>query len=261
MLTPKIHIAILTHNALKFTKRCLARVAHHTAAAHSLYILDNASRDGTREWLGSRRTANTKLILSSQNLGVAAGRNRLLRAIMPRAKPNDFLVFLDNDVEVSAGWDQTFTEVFAKFSNASIAGVTGHQIYIEKERRGLRPSPEVGPAEVDVVSGFCLWVRAAVAGELGPFDENLGLFWHEDDDYCIRAIGLGCRVYAVPQAPVLHHAHQSGAALDPNSEQLSISNQRYLIDKWRGLHLVSNEGFIARPKMRVSRKPVQRKTR
>jgi GT2 family glycosyltransferase len=242
----RIHIAILAHNALEYTDCCVASLIEHTTTAHQVHILDNGSTDGTREWLETLEEANINMILSSQNLGVGAGRNRLLAAILERAQPEELILFLDNDVEVAQGWDQPFAKLFAQKPDAAIAGVTGHDILIEGDRRELLPSPLAGPTEVDVVSGYCLGVRAAIATRLGPFDENLGLFWHEDDDYCIRAIGLGHRVYALPETPLIHHEHRSGAAHDSDADERSLLNQRYLVAKWRRLGLAGADGRIVR---------------
>lgn len=47
----QLQIAILTHNALEYTERRLASLVRETTPAHQIYILDNASMDGTPAWL------------------------------------------------------------------------------------------------------------------------------------------------------------------------------------------------------------------
>lgn len=242
----RVHIAILTHNALEFSESCLSSLLAHSDEACEIIVLDNGSEDGTREWLAARCLPNLHVMLSPVNLGVPTGRNRLLAMTLPATRPEDFIVFMDNDVEVLAGWQTPFVELFAREPAAGIAGVTGHDLLVHDDRRELLASPEMGPVRVDVVSGYCLWVRGSVAAALGPFDENLGLFWHEDDDYCVRAIGLGYDVYALPGRSVIHHGHKSGAANDVDMDELSRRNQNYLVAKWRQLDLVDGAGRIAR---------------
>jgi GT2 family glycosyltransferase len=240
---PVIRLAILTHNARPFSQRCLESLIAHTPAEHDISILDNGSNDGTREWLASRWAPNLHVMLSPVNLGVPKGRNLLLASILARARPSDFIVFLDNDVEALAGWYEPFVALFAEETAVGVAGVTGHDIIVGEEHRELLPSPDHGSAEVDVVSGYCLWVTAAAAA-IGPFDENLGLFWHEDDDYCVRAIGLGLRVIALPGTSIVHHRHKSGVAEQPEFESISLRNQQYLVEKWRRVGLVNSRGRI-----------------
>lgn len=244
MSTPRLRIAILTHNALEFSSLCLNSLAAHTRVAHEISVLDNGSDDGTPDWLREQRMQNLRVMLSPLNVGVPKGRNLLLAAILPRTKTDDLIVFLDNDVEALTGWHDPFLGLFSEQAGVAIAGVTGHQIVVGQEQRELLPSPQAGPAEVDVVSGYCLWVRAGTAAALGPFDENLGLFWHEDDDYCVRAKGLGLRVCALPEAGIIHHQHKSGVLESTESEGLSLRNQRYLAQKWRSMRLVDEAGRV-----------------
>lgn len=246
MGTPRIQIAILTYNALEFTERCLDSVAANTAVDHDVVILDNGSEDGTREWLTSRRASSQRIMLNPCNVGVAKGRNILLADILERADPDDLIVFLDNDVEVKPCWHEPFSALFVRQPLAAIAGVTGHDIIVSEDLRTLLPSPEAGAAQVDVVSGYCLAVPADIAARVGPFDENLGLFWHEDDDYCLRAIALGYRVYCLPEAGIIHHGHKSGMAGEAGDPEESLRNQRYLASKWRALGLIDATGRIVR---------------
>ena len=244
---PRLHVAILACNALAFTKRCLRSLVRHGAMNHAITILDNGSDDGTREWLAPIKLANMRTIRSDRNLGVPAGRNVLLSDILERADGNDLVVFLDNDVEVRASWSRPFLTLFARYRSVGIAGISGYNLVVSPDRRTLQPPPRNGIAGVDVVSGYCLWVRARVAAALGPFDQNLGLFWHEDDDYCLRAIALGYRVVCVPNAPITHHEHKSGAATAAAAIEGSLVNQRYLAGKWRDLGLIDAAGHVVRP--------------
>ncbi len=246
MQPTRLRLAILTHNALEFSRRCLDSISAHTPVEHEILVLDNGSEDETPEWLKTHPGPGVRVILSPLNLGVPKGRNVLLGVILREVNENDILIFLDNDVEVSKDWYRPFLDVFANESSVGIAGVTGHEIIVHDDHRELLSSPATGPTAVDVVSGYCLWVRTRVARILGPFDENLGLFWHEDDDYCVRAIGLGYGVYAVPDVGVVHQAHQSGAARQSDAQEASLRNQRYLVEKWTRLGLIDGAGQIVR---------------
>jgi GT2 family glycosyltransferase len=241
----RFNIAILTHNALEYTQKCLASIALCTPFEHSIFILDNASTDGTQEWLSKQSADNMHVELSTSNLGVPGGRNLLIYRIVPDAPDDALIIFLDNDVEVYEGWYEPFLELFERQSHIGIAGATGHRIIVHAEERELLPAPEGGPEPVDVVSGYCFWVTAKVVCAVGLFDENLGLFWHEDDDYCIRAISLGYEVFAVPDTALLHHGHKSGVIASP-VDVGSPENQRYLAKKWRELGVVDAEGSIIR---------------
>jgi GT2 family glycosyltransferase len=240
-----LHIAILAHNALAYTQQCLHTLLANSTTTIKIWILDNGSDDDTWAWLSRQEAANANALRSPVNVGVAGGRNILLNKILPRTNSGEFIVFLDNDVEVHPGWDQAFLACFAQHPSAAIVGVTGHDIVVRDGRRTLLPSPEQGPQEVDVVSGYCLWVSASAAASLGRFDEKLGRFWHEDDDYCIRAIWIGYSVFCLPAAGITHHRHKSGV-VELHSEEKSLWNQAYLAEKWHALGLIDDVGRIIR---------------
>ena len=252
----KLYVAILTRNALEYTQRCLASLAAHTPVPHHIFILDNASTDATPEWLAALTAPQIHVSLSDVNHGVPGGRNRLLKTILPHLAGDGLVVFLDNDVEVHEGWHTPFIDLFAAQPEVGVAGAHGHPFVVTDEGRSLLPAPETGPTPVDVVTGFCFWMRGAVARSIGLFDERLGRFWHEDDDYCVRALAAGWEVYAIPGAPLTHHEHKSGVAQPTVIAQGgSPDNQRYLADKWRRLGYVDAQGYVVRRSGRAAGAP------
>jgi GT2 family glycosyltransferase len=243
IIMTQLNIAILTHNALEYTQKCLASIARHTPAGHRVFIVDNASTDGSGAWLSAQRGENLHIVLSPSNLGVPRGRNLLICEVLPNAPDDAFIIFLDNDVEIHEDWYKPYLELFWRHASVGIAGATGHEIIVHQDRRELLPAPEGDPAPVDVVSGFCFWARIGTVCAVGLFDENLGLFWHEDDDYCIRAISQGYDVFAVPGTALVHYGHKSCAEGDIPHDG-SSENQLYLANKWRSLGLVDADGRI-----------------
>jgi len=60
------------------------------------------------------------------------------------------------------------------------------------------------PANVEVVSGSCMFFRASVFDALGGFDTHFFLYC-EEEDISKRIWNAGYDVYVVPQARVIHH--------------------------------------------------------
>jgi glycosyltransferase involved in cell wall biosynthesis/GT2 family glycosyltransferase len=243
----KLNIAILTYNALDFTKMCLESIARNTKTPHNIFIHDNVSTDGTREYLAAQTQANLFFAAGDKNLGVPGGRNKLIEEITPWLPDDGYVVFLDNDMELLEGWDETYLSFFRDHPNVGIASAFGHRMLVHHYYRELLPDPAY-TAPVDVAcGGFCCWIRAAAIKAVGGFDESLGLFWHEDDDYSIRTMAAGFDVYALPHAPVIHHEHKSGVANPGISAGGSPKNQAYLAQKWRALGMIDNEDRAIRP--------------
>src|SRR5262245_59718830 len=206
------NFAILTHGALDATRRCLRTLAATVREPFRVFVVDNASTDGTHQWLPSRSEPWLHWQWNAHNRGVSGGRNDLLAFALPHQRDTDWLVFCDNDLEFEPGWLDAFAAAMTAWPQARLFGKVGHFVEVRGDRRVLLPAPTRMGA-VDVLSGgFVCCVRADAAAAIGPFDEGLGLFWHEDDDWCVRALQLGCEVVAVPEAAVLHHEHGSGVA-------------------------------------------------
>ena len=232
---PALAIVVLAHNARAFTQRCLQSVLAHTDTPFRVYLVDNASTDGTAAWAG-QLDARIEVIRSDENLGVSGGRNAGIEAI---DNDPDYIVFLDNDVEVGQEWWRPFVAALEDDPAAGIAGELGVEVRVHATGRETRTLTEPGPMPVDMVTGFCMVMRAEAVREIGHFDEQLGLFWHDDDDYGLRAGKLGWRVLHVGSGRIAHYEHRSSALVDgiwrsPDTPStLSGQNQLYLTAKWQ----------------------------
>lgn len=242
----RLHFAVLTYNGLADTRRCLQSIAATTPGPFTVHVLDNGSDDGTREWLAGRGEPWLRWRGNATNRGVPGGRNDLLTWLLPELGDHDWLVFCDNDLEFQPGWLEPFLRAMAAWPEARVLGKVGHFLQVLADRRILSPAP-IATSPVDVVSGgFACFVRADAARMIGAFDERLGLFWHEDDDWCVRALQLGHDVVAVPEAAILHHEHGSGAANPGLAQGGSLDNQRYLAEKWRAAGWLDRDGWVRR---------------
>lgn len=244
---PRLHIGILTHNALHHTTRCLASLQAHTAAPWRAVVVDNASQDDTPGFLRGLDDPRIAVECRRDNLGVGGGRNRLFTLLLPALADDDLVVFLDNDIEVGAGWERPFLEAFARAPRLGVAGVWAFSMQVHESWRDIFSENGRLPGPVDTVQGCCFVVRGAAARTLGGFDEALGSFWHEDDDYCIRALQAGWEVERVPSPTIVHHEHGSGVALRPEKIARSYANQAYLARKWRAMAAIDDRGIPRRP--------------
>lgn len=101
-----VAIVLVTHNRLEYTRLALASLLADAAEEFSLTIWDNASTDGTQEYLESVDDPRIKeKIFSKENIGQTGAMNYAW------SKTNVELVGkLDNDCLVTPGW----TRIFAK---------------------------------------------------------------------------------------------------------------------------------------------------
>jgi GT2 family glycosyltransferase len=92
-----IAVLTLTRDRLDYTQHCFAALEEYAGCDFDHWVLDNGSSDGTAEWLkGHDQIA---AILEPENIGIAAGMNRLLDEIDLR--DYDVIVKVDNDCELT----------------------------------------------------------------------------------------------------------------------------------------------------------------
>ncbi|MCJ7663025.1 MAG: glycosyltransferase family 2 protein [Desulfobacterales bacterium] len=72
-----IDILLTTRNRLKFLKQTMGGVANHTHLPYRLFIIDDCSDDGTRDYLMSVNPGPGLVVLLNQRMGVVYGFNAL----------------------------------------------------------------------------------------------------------------------------------------------------------------------------------------
>lgn len=88
---------VVTYNRLDQLKQTLTRLFLASADhLHAVLVLDNASDDGTSEWLATQNEARLTVLSSDLNLGGAGGFETGMRAAVEQFDP-DWLVVMDDD--------------------------------------------------------------------------------------------------------------------------------------------------------------------
>lgn len=101
MSTGRVYVGIVSYNSRADLPNCLAGLAAQTYPDVSIWVLDNASEDGSADWLGEH-APHVKLIRSPQNLGFGRGHNQILAAC--RLQPDDFYLALNPDVSLEPNY-------------------------------------------------------------------------------------------------------------------------------------------------------------
>src|SRR5687768_3359543 len=102
-----IDLLFITFNRLHYTKLALSSVLADPSEEFSLTIWDNASSDGTTEYLKTevKDRRIREIVFSKENVGQTAALNK----IWSRSDA-DLLGKLDNDCIVTPGWTRTLAQ-------------------------------------------------------------------------------------------------------------------------------------------------------
>jgi GT2 family glycosyltransferase/Flp pilus assembly protein TadD len=229
-------IIIPVFNKVELTRSCMqALYSTLSSERFELIIVDNASTDGTKEYLRElqKQQNNVTVIENRSNLGFSKANN-----IGARAAKGTHLLFLNNDTEPTSGWLDHLSMVYREEDSVGIVGA--RLLYPNRtiQHAGIeflplqqpvhfdgigkinvvpdhpyRNQPENYPAanirkSMDMVTGACLLIDAALYKEVGGFNESY-LNGCEDIDLCLKVRNKGLQVIYEPKAVVIHHEGQS----------------------------------------------------
>ncbi len=245
-------IIIVTWNALHHLKTFLPSVVNTGYPDFEIILADNASTDGTAEWI---RSTYPDIVLASfdRNYGYCGGNNRAV----PYAT-KEILLFLNNDVEVSPGWLNAINQAFGKDDQVAAvqpkmlsyhqkdvfeyAGAAGG--FIDKYgypycRGRIFDTVEQDLGQYDAsseifwASGAALAIRKEVFTKLGGFDEDFE-FHMEEIDLCWRIHRSGHKVMYTPDSTVYHLGGGSLAMGSPRKVYYNFRNNLFMLWKNAG---------------------------
>ncbi len=93
----KLAVLSMTRDRLDYTKHCFGRLQTYAGCEFTHYVLDQGSKDGTREWLLTEYQPEY-LFCRDENLGIVKGMNFLLDKL---DGDYDVVVKFDNDCELT----------------------------------------------------------------------------------------------------------------------------------------------------------------
>jgi len=238
---PVVSILLVTFNSVEYTFQCLETVKAHTDIPYEVIIVDNASTDRTGDLLG--RTKNARLISNSENIGFLKACN-----IGAKAARGNYILFLNNDTQVTAGWLTGLVSAIETYPGCGAAGAkmlmpdgrlqeAGCIIWKDGSTslygRGANPFvPEVSHLrEVDYCGGACLLVRQDLFSELGGFDERYAPAYYEEADLCMGVRDRGYKVVYQPASSVIHYEYGSGSF--KKALKTAQANQAKFTAKWK----------------------------
>ncbi len=254
---PLISIIILTYNNLTFTQKCLESIEHHTQySAIEIIIVDNASTDGTRDYLKTLEHPY-KIILNNENKGFSAGNN-----IGIQAAQGDYIVLLNNDTIVTPGWLLTLLNHCTRNPELGLLGPMTDNIGNEAkiELASIMPSQKEDAIKEKILAHmgelmplktlafFCVMIPYKIIREVGLLDEQFGLGFFEDDDYCRRVTASGYKIQCARDVFVYHHLSASFGKMTTKAREELFHKNKILFEKkwgaWEGHSHKKNEDSL-----------------
>ncbi|PZD95132.1 glycosyltransferase family 2 protein [Paenibacillus sambharensis] len=235
-------IIIPGHNGLQLLQDCVASIRRYTdesVTPYEIIAVDDGSTDGTAAWCAAEQVPFVRLPAShgypkacNAGLRLASGRNLLL---------------LNNDVTATPRWLQNLLTALHSGSDIGMAGpvtnyASGRQQVdypfadMDEFQRIAGEVNQSDPGkweEVQRLVGFCMVIKREVYERAGRLDEQFAPGHYEDDDYCRRVHGLGCRMLMCRDTLVHHTGSASFNRTDRQELQALLErNRKLFIEKW-----------------------------
>lgn len=255
---PMLSVVVVTYANLELSRQCIESLfANTTQPRFEVIVVDNASQDGTPEYLRSLAATDDRIhvVLNDDNRGFAAAMNQGLELAH-----GDVLVIMNNDIVVPSSWHTPMlrqlehSDVGLVVASTNTSGnesripVTYHDVEEMEAFAAQRRRDHDGRSfDIRVATMFCVAMRRDVYEAVGPLDEQFGIGMFEDDDYSHRTRLAGFRVVCAEDAFVHHVGQAALNTLSPRELQsLWDENQRRYEDKWS----VTWEPHTLRPELR-----------
>lgn len=205
-----IAVVVLTYNRVHLLRQCVENVLLRTSPkTQEIVIWNNASTDGTREYLDTISDPRLRVVNHEKNVGLNA------YAFAFRDTASEYLVEVDDDmVDAPANWDAKLLDAFERLPtvgylaanlrddehdvNANIMYRSNAHLYSAIELEGVKL--KVGP-----VGGGCTMTSRELHDRVGGFRQyRRKIFWQEDGAYIKEIQRLGYRAAYLEELEVLH---------------------------------------------------------
>jgi GT2 family glycosyltransferase len=243
----KVSIIILNLDRADLTSQCVKSVRENTeAGSYEIIVVDNGSGVDDVKQVMMLQSSDTTLLPLNRNMFFGEANN-----IGAEKANGEYVLFLNNDVEVTSGWLVRMLQVFD--SNLPV-GAVGPKLlfpdgslqeagaYILPDGMTVRVGKELelpefylgGIQVVDYCSAACLLIKRDDFLNLGGFDPIFEPAYCEDVDLAVRLRSIGLFTYYCGQAEVFHELSATSRRIWTNEilQNHSANNQRKFVTRW-----------------------------
>ena len=216
----QIGIVICNYNKKNDALACIRSILESKFQDYDIYVVDNASTDGSAEAIRNAYGEQVTLLVNQENLGGSGGFNTGLRAAFQKGYP--YLMCVDNDALLD---ENAVGNLLAFLQQHPETGIAAAKIYHREapdyvQQFGQKIDFENFCTDVtylnayedgsmpeyvytDAVAACALMIRRSVIEKIGFMPEENFLYW-DDTEWCYLCNRAGWKVASVGNAMALH---------------------------------------------------------
>ncbi len=230
----KLSVIIVNYNVRAYLEQCLRTVFEAMEqVSGDVYVVDNQSTDGSVEMV-REKFPKVKLIANTENVGFSRANNQAIKA-----SEAEYVVLLNPDTVVGEDVFQkviAFMDAHPRAGGLGVKMIDGTGRFLPESKRGLpTPAvaffkiigltrlfpksrifgryhlghlPEYGTAQIEILSGACMFLRKRTLDKVGLLDENFFMYG-EDIDLSYRILLGGYENWYFPEARIIHYKGES----------------------------------------------------
>ena len=235
-----VSIIIVNYNGKELLKKCLSSLSYTQYPNYEIIVVDNGSSDGSSTFV-QEKYPNVLLVQLDRNHGFAKSNN-----MGAKKARGEYLVFLNNDTEVTPEWLVELVKVTRQDTKTAICqslllkndSVDSSGDFVDDLGRAYSDKnykDDVVP--ILGARGAAMLAKKDIFWELGGFDEKFFVSF-EDIDIGWRAWLWGYKVYVAPKSIVYHRGRGTISKFEAEIAFHAVKNSILL-------RLVNFEGMMA----------------
>lgn len=225
----KIFIVIPVFNKIHYTLKCLASLSKQTYTNFQTIVVDDKSSDGTTEKI-KQQFPETIVLQGTGDLWWTGGTNMGVEYALKEAEEKDFILTLNNDLEVRENYLSCLLEVYDNHQPCLVGSVSVNSNDIEKieflgEKRNYYtgkswPTVQVSNyseliskykyVDSDILPGRGTLIPVKVFHQVGLYDFDRFPHYAADHDFARRALKAGYKLVVSTKAMVISVVESTG---------------------------------------------------
>ena len=203
-----VNISVVTYNRRELTQLAIKSLSEKTQYPYCITVVDNASTDGTIEYLKDLYHNGTikNLMLLDKNIGIAGASN-----LAWQMEDTEFYMKYDNDMKVlKEGWLSDMVDAMSKVNTLGMLGYN-----VEPYNFKITEVDGVRFRLRNTIGGAMTLIPKRVWDKIGYWYEDYNEYGEEDTDYGLRVNAIGSFCAYMESNNVALHLQASKEDSDP----------------------------------------------